>query len=183
MEKKKAQNGETISNFCSPFASTANETFLDVKEDSFSLIVAVMLTKKRLPERFEIFCCCICLFTAYFSFFVCTSLCEYNFMCCKIYIGMAKKEFIFIIHHFAVETRARDPEKKSPLSALHLKSHFRFLFCCGPLSRWDILWQQLVIFIFVNIHIMSWLSFCEQSSFFDDAFYCSRDSRRNMIFY
>jgi hypothetical protein len=95
---EKTQNGRQFPiSVAFRFHNPANETFLDVKEDSCSLIVAVMLTKKRLPERFEIFCCCICLFTAYFSGRFCaTSLCEYNFMCWKIYIGMARRNLYLL---------------------------------------------------------------------------------------
>lgn len=88
----------------------ANETFLDVKKIPARWLWE-MLTKKRLPERFEIFCC---LFTAYF----CVPFVRVQFHpCWKIYIASErekrrKEEFIFIIHHFAVETRAR-PRKKS----------------------------------------------------------------------
>lgn len=74
------------------------------------------------------------------SFFVQVSLCEYNFMCWKIYIGMGRKRatrgerknlyLLYIILQSKVE---RDPEKKNSLLHfsvlwLHLKSHFRFRF-------------------------------------------------------
>lgn len=90
-----------------------------------------MLTKKRLPERFEIFCCCLLVYCIFLYVFLFVFLCEYNFMCWKIYIARereTREEFIFIIHHFAVRSRAR-PRKKKLLrfSLCHLKSHFGFV--------------------------------------------------------
>ena len=140
-----------------------------------------MLTKKRLPERFEIFCCCICLFTAYFSasfsVFLCKFLCANIILCVgKFTSGWVERERqggserIYIYYtSFCSRKSSETPKKKTVrcifLFVIAFKKSFSFSFCCALEER-DILWQQLVIFIFVNIHIMSWL-FCAYNLLFE----------------
>lgn len=134
---KRAQGNEADTEFL--FPKPANETFLDVKK-ILARWLWEMLTKKRLPERWEIFCCCLpCLlhFSVVVAFCANIILCVGKFTSGRLagWVKQSERQqgrHLYLLCIILPSKGERGPEKASLvfrvfLSASRLKSHFRFV--------------------------------------------------------
>lgn len=166
--------------------STANETFLDVKK-ILARWLWEMLTKKRLPERFEILLLLLALFTAYFRttcLFV--VLCEYNFIVLEnLHRRLGERDGerqpgknLYLLYVILQSKLERGPEIffvnfSSPFSC-HFKSHSR---CWSALEERYIVTAASDIYFCKHPHNVVALLYATRSPF-RNAF-----QRLNFIFF